>query len=670
MASEDSRVGAGAGIARGFAAGIGAGLVWWAVEVAVTRQAGGHIPGAVAVTFLQLDLAAGAVSGLVVGTVLGLLGRARGAALAMGLVVAYGLMRIFAPPGYLAEVLYLTCAIAGAVAGVSLAGPGRNGPLGFLHLTLVTTVALIAGGATIGGLESTYFAFSEPSGTTQVALLVGLPLAGIAVDRLLGLVLRGHALRLAVEVAAVAALGLAFGRPMSMVPIDDPLVTAPPPPAGSPDVILVSMDTTRADHMSTYGYARETSPNLTAFAKDALDFTNAKSPAQWTVPGHASMLTGMFPSRHGAHYSGEHGGPKIAGRSRVFPLAPDKVTLAELLRDRGWSTGGFVANFANLDRSFGFAQGFQYYEDFPGVMLRPLPPVVRFVQQFVPYFAKKPFRSADEINAAALAWVDRTPKGRPVFLFLNYLEPHHWLAVPPYDAWSRELPAWKNLARKGLFTHAVPAKLPAGAVPFIAANYDGQIALMDHALGALLAALRARGRYENALIVVTADHGELLGEHEVVGHGGRMMYEGLLHVPMVVKLPGADHPRGEVATPVQLVDILPTVADVLEAPLPPGVQGQPVQHVTHEIVAEEEINPEFVQHYGAVYDRALDVIYDGDWKLILSSRGERLLFDLRADPGENTNLAEKEPARAADMERRLHAAVAELLTRVASVRLE
>src|SRR5581483_3637368 len=116
--------------------------------------------------------------------------------------------------------------------------------------------------------------------------------------------------------------------------------------------------------------------------------------------------------------------------------------------------------------------------------------------------------------------------------------------------------------------------------------------------------------YENTLIVVAADHGELLGEHEQVGHGGRMMYEGLLHIPMVVKLPGAEHPRGTVDEPVQLVDILPTVLGAIGAALPPGVQGEALPHVRHEIVAEEQINPEFVAHYGAVYDRAMRVLYD------------------------------------------------------------
>lgn len=649
-------------VALGLVAGVGGGAIWWLVEIGVNWALGGVVPWDAALTFLELDLAAGAVGGLIVGLVLAMTrSAATGASFALGLSVVYGLLRLWEPPGFFAEALFVLAGSVAAVIAVRIAGASGRGPLAFVHLAALVTFAVVFGTAVVGHVESTYFAFSEPSGIYQVALLAALPLAAVIVDRLLGLVLRGHALRFAVELAAVGVAALVWGHPMALAPIDERVVTAAPPPAGTPDVILISMDTTRADHMSTYGYARPTSPNLTALAADALTFPEAKSVAQWTVPGHASMLTGMYPSRHGAHYSGDwKAGPKIAGRTRVFPLAADKVTLAEMLRDRGYSTGGFVANFANLDRAFGFAQGFGRYEDSPGLLLRPMPHVVRFVQQFRPWFAKKPFRSAGELNAAALTWMDAQPPNRPAFVFLNWLEPHHWLAVPPYDAWAREIPTWRKWARKGLFTHAIPAKLAPDAKEFITASYDGQIALMDAYLGELIAELKRRGRYENALIIVTADHGELLGEHDQVGHGGRMMYEGLLRMPMVVKLPGADRPRGVVETPVQQVDVVPTVLAALGAPIPADVQGQPVRDVTHPAIAEEHINPEFVAHYGDVYDRALRVLYDGPWKLISSSRGQRLLFDLSRDRDENQDLSAAEPARTAAMQQRLDAIMASM----------
>src|SRR5207249_11488700 len=153
-------------------------------------------------------------------------------------------------------------------------------------------------------------------------------LAGVAVDRVAGLVIRRDGLRFGLELAAAAVALMVWGEPLSTAALDAPMANLPPATPGAPDVVLMSLDTTRADHMSTYGYARETSPNLTALAKDALNFTQARSPAQWTVPGHASIFTGMYPTRHGAHYAGEWAaGPKIYGRKRVLPLSDERTTL-------------------------------------------------------------------------------------------------------------------------------------------------------------------------------------------------------------------------------------------------------------------------------------------------------------------------------------------------------
>ncbi len=661
------RVGVATTIGRGIAAGLASGSIWWLVELAVNWAFGGVIPMRQASIVLGLDLALGAAGGLVVGVALAIIGRgADVAAYALGMTVVYGLIRAYEPPGLKAEAMFVVGGALCAAVGVWLAGR-RVGVLGFVHVALVATAAVALGKTGITEVQSSYFSKQEPNGFLLVFVLAVLPIVGVLIDRIVGVLLRRDRVRLAAEIALAALAAVIWGKPLSIAPLVDPRPLRAVAPAGAPDVFLISMDTTRADHMSTYGYTRETSPHLTELAADALNFTDARSPAQWTVPGHASMLTGMYPSRHGAHYVGGWStGPAIYGRRRVFPLPDDRTTLAEVLHGRGWATGGFVANFANLYRGFGMAQGFQRYEDQPGLLLRPAPHVVAFMQQLWPAFMKKPFRSAQEINAAALGWLDTVPTGRPAFVFMNYLEPHHWIAAPPYDLWARDLPHAARLARKGLFTHAIPANLNQEERDFITANYDGQILAMDAALGEFIADLKQRGRYDNALIVVTADHGELLGEHDIVGHGGRMMYEGLLHIPMVVKLPGASHPKGVIADPVQLVDILPTVLQTIGAPVPAGVQGSPLLHVAHASLAEEHINPEFVAFYGEVYDRALRVIYDGPYKLISTSRGERFLFDLTKDPGENDDLAKEDPQRVTGMEDALEAAMSTMDTNVAT----
>ena len=636
--------------ARGLASGMAVGAIWWVIEATLNWTAGGLVPGALSLRIGALDLAIAGIAGMGLGAAFG-----SGAPLALALAAVYGFLRVYRPPGFGAEALFVVLAVGAAALGVWLSGTGgqeeRPG-LVLVHLALVGTAAVALGELVLEvghGLGE----------TSLPVVLAVLPLLGVAADRSLGLLVGRRGVRLGLEVATGVLAAAVLAHPLASAPLADPITTAIPPPAGTPDVILVSLDTTRADHLSTYGYARETSPNLTAFAADALLFTQARSPAAWTLPAHASLFTGMYPSRHGAHLAGGFlPGRSIDGHRRVaFPLPEERVTLAEALRDRGYQTAAFAANFSYLYRTFGVAQGFGFYDDAPGLLFHVRPHVVHFAQQFAPGFCLRPFRSAREINAAALAWLDRAPAGRPVFLFVNYMEPHEpWLAEPPYDRWSQPLEGAARLARTNLYTHAVRDFTDAERA-FIAANYDGQLLKMDAAFGELLAALRARGRYETALVVVTADHGEFLGDHGQVGHIGRMLYEPLLHVPLVVKLPGADRPRGRTDHPVQLVDVMPTVLRAAGAPLPAGVQGEPLLEVTHASVAEEDINPWLVAHYGPAYDRAMRVLYDGSYKLITTSRGDRLLFDLDRDPEETDDLAARDPARTEALARRLDSAM-------------
>src|SRR5438876_1186742 len=535
----------------GLGAGLVAGATWWLTEAVLNWAVGGFVPARVAATFAGLDLGLGELAGDVVG---GLGSRAgqvpRARSFALGLAAAYALCRIYDPPGLGTEAAFAVVAAALAALGAALAGPA-GGPLVFVHLTLLTSATVALGGWALDELAGT-----RPFGAGLPFALAAVPLAAVLADRLLAVAVARRGARLGVELAAAALALVVWGRPITTAPIDDPLVTAVPPPAGSPDVILIVLDTTRADHLSTYGYARETSRHLSAFAADGLLFTQARSPAAWTLPGHASLFTGTYPTRHGAHFAGARlGGESRDGRPLVaFPLPPSAVTMAELLRDRGYPRGSLH-----------------------------------------------------------------------------------------YD-------------------HAV-THLPEAERQFIEANYDGEVAAMDEALGELLDALRARGRYQNALVVVTADHGEFLGEHEQMGHIGQMLYEPVLHVPLVVKFPGTDGPRGRSETAVQLVDVLPTVLAATGAAVPPGLQGEALPHVTHPSFAEEDIDPFLVARYGARYDRSIRVLYDGTYKLIRTSRGEGMLFDLARDPAELHDLAAAEPERAADLQRRLDTALGTLVAR-------
>ncbi len=650
------------GAARGLGFGVVAGALWFGLEAVSNWAAGGVVPGPILGRIATLDVGLAALAGLGLGALL----PRGGAALGLALGAAYGFLRVFAPPGMGAEAVYVLVAAGAVAAGAWLAGRDRNGVLAFVHMALLSAAAVLGLDFALESMRA-----GALRGMRLPLALALLPLVAVALDRLLALVLRRRGLRFGLELAAAGVVLAVLGSPLSTAPIDNRVVTGVPPPKGTPDVFLVSLDTTRADRLSLYGYGRPTSPQLEALAADALTFTQARSTAGWTLPGHASMLTGMYPSRHGAHLAGGWlAGQSIDGRRNVaFPLAADKTTLAEGLRDRGYTTGAFVANFSYLYRDFGLAQGFQRYDDAPGLLLRVRPPVVRFAQHsFDPGFCLKPYRTAADINHRALSWLDEAPAGRPVFAFLNYMEAHQpWLAPPPHDRWVWELPQARQLATKDLYTHEVKEFSPQ-EIEFIRANYDGQVAAMDEALGQLIAELKARGRYDNALIIVTADHGELLGEHGFVGHMGRMLYEPLLHVPMVVKFPGGDHPRGRIDSQVQILDVTPTVLAEAGAPIPPAVQGEDLRRVTRPSLAEEDINPFLVSDYGVTYDRAIRVMFDGSWKLITTSKGERMLFDLSRDPQETNDVAAAEPDRVDELARRLEATLSTMVAAAGSTR--
>jgi arylsulfatase A-like enzyme len=646
-----------AGAAQGLAAGIVAGSAWWGVETVANWAAGGLVPPAIAADLALLDLGVGALVGLGMGLVAP---KASLTTWALGLSAVYGFLRVYAPPVSAGEAAFVAAAASAVVVGGWLAGAPEGGRLRFVQLVLLTTAAVGLGEF---ALDELYQAALHGIGLPIV--VAALPLVAVVVDRALGFVIARPGVRLGLELGLAATVALVSGRPLTATPLVDTLMTAVPPPAGTPDVFVVVLDTTRVDHLSTYGYARDTSPHLTALAADALDFTQARSTAPWTLPGHASLFTGMYPSRHGARLAGGwQPGQSMAGRPFAFPLAADRTTLAEVLRDRGYQTAAFVANFSYLYRDYGIAQGFARYEDAPGLLLRVFPHVARLAQSWVPTFCVKSTRSAVDINAAALSWLDAATPARPVFAFLNYMEAHQpWAVAAPHDRWLREIPnadrytGGRGFERDRAYTD--------GEQAFMRASYDGEVATMDAALGELVTALKARGRYENALIVVAADHGEFLGEHEQAGHMARIPYEPVLRVPLVVKLPGAGHPRQRIDTPVQLVDVMPTVLGALGIPVPADVQGEDLRSVTHPIVAEEDISPSFVTRFGAQYDRASRVLYDGPYKLLTTSRGDRMLFDLSRDPGEATDLAAGEPERVEALARRLQAAVGTPLAVVA-----
>jgi arylsulfatase A-like enzyme len=381
-----------------------------------------------------------------------------------------------------------------------------------------------------------------------------------------------------------------------------------------PNILLITLDTTRADRLGCYGYARDTTPNLDALADESIVYTDARSTSSWTLPAHASLFTAKFPTAHGALYDPQGPllltsaieGPESWDRYRARGLSPDETTLAHLLRDRGYRTGAIVGG-PWMKRVFGLDAGFDDYDD------DQIDTVVG--------------RLAVDVTDRAIEWVARN-RERPQFLFLNYYDPHAPYTPPE--------PFGSRFADDDL--RATGGRDPES----IGAMYDGEIAYMDHHLGRLLDEIRELGLWDDTWIIVTADHGELLGERERFGHG-HYLTEPELRIPLIVKYPGSSAGRTDVAAPVQLTEILPMIATRLDLPVPVDVQGDSPDDVEHPIAAEVYPLP-FIAP-----DGDWRAIYRGPFKFLWNSQGEHELFDLEADPGEALNLIDENPGKAEEL---------------------
>lgn len=355
-------------------------------------------------------------------------------------------------------------------------------------------------------------------------------------------------------------------------------------------MILIVVDTLRAKNVPLYGYARNTTPSLAAFARDAITYERAISPGTWTVPAHGSLFTGMLPSFHGAERAGPGG--------LVTPLHPNVRPIAELLKDRGWATGGFVANTTFLTPSLGFHRGFQSVAE----MNMPAGPVV----------------------SRSVEWLAQQPS--PAFLFLNILDPHEPYAPeaacdPGFPGRDEELGT--SLTKMTWAGEELTTDIRA----HFRSQYDGEIACADQALGAFFTRLRALGRYDETLIIVTSDHGELLGEHGEAGHGGAP-YEELVHVPLLVKRPGNVRGGERVTTRVSTLGVFAEILDHADVTQPAGVDR----------VSLDQPHPVWVEDRHPTGERVV-VGYHGESKLVYAllpdDRVWARLYDLERDPTES-----------------------------------
>ncbi len=425
---------------------------------------------------------------------------------------------------------------------------------------------------------------------------------------------------------------------------------------GKPNIIWIVIDTARRDRLSLYGYHRQTTPNLDDFAKEAVVFNRAISAAPWTVPSHGSMFTGMYPSKHGAQHSGQ--------RIHSDPLAQANLTIAEIFSGVGYKTACIAANNAGLSPGFGLNQGFEmYFEAMPaikslfwGKLIESLPEDFKNNR-----LRHNEIRLSSELNLFIRRWLDKHA-GDPFFLFVNYMEPHGgYNHIPqPYDT----LFGFRRETHDEVFAGFDPVKVmrkEAAITPaqrqFYDAYTDRKIVYMDHHIGRLFEDLKKRKLYDEAMIIVVADHGNLDGEHYSFGHNTEL-YDILIHVPLIIKYPKSMQRTGAVDHYVSTIDLMPEILKVCGLPITEDVQGQPVDEVEHEIIAEltEQKNNAHAKLNPERYYRNLRAIYSNDeenLKYIQSSNGESELYDLDADPEELNNLIAQRPEKVQELEARL-----------------
>ena len=343
-----------------------------------------------------------------------------------------------------------------------------------------------------------------------------------------------------------------------------PAAMPPPPlwPASSrPNIVLISVDTLRRDHLGCYGYPRDTSPALDRLCGDAVVFDDAVVPIPKTTPSLTSLLSGLYPKTHHVLTLG-------------IPI-PSRVTfISQLLRERGYITVGICGQF-NCHRVFGFDRGFDTYDDTFAEEIR----LGESHDLLGGGFHPEAERRAADLVGAAIAWLDR-PRERPFFMWVHFMDPHAGYAPPPpFDTTFSDPPPG---ARRAIFGPRLPLSLihPQALVDeideygFYVNRYDGEIRYLDTQLGRLLHELRQRDLYDDTLIVFTSDHGEYMGESSVtstVFSHGHTAYESEVRAPLVIKLPGQVRAGTRHAAAISTVDIVPSlVPDAM------GVEGRPL----------------------------------------------------------------------------------------------
>jgi arylsulfatase A-like enzyme len=565
--------------------------------------------------------------------------------------------------------------IVGTVGGLlvgliaSLGWGGRNAPS---HAVQRVWPAVIASAGLAYAVAWATYALGRPvlKPTNVLAYLgaaVGSLLVGVVLHRLLGAILRGlghrgdRVLRRARLIAPGALAGIiALGLGVPLAIAGRPPRTPADAPGGAsavarPNILVILLDATRPDHLSLYGYSRETDPRIRAFARQGMVFTRMYAQAASTTPSVATLFSSLYPAVHRANDATDF-------LSRSVPRLP------EVLHAAGYRTFGISAN-ANVSPTFGYAQGFDEFrvwktekpvrltllghvgEDLLGPA--GLARLLNEHSELIPV--------AQSVTDATLEWAERNRarlvEGKqPFFMYVHYIDPHYPYRPPaPYDRAFDHRTAPPR--RRGGTVDPLSLAPPGADRAMIGRTldqYDGEIRYADHHVGRLLDGLKSGGFLDNTIVIVTADHGEEFFEHGTIGHG-RSTYEEVLWVPFVMVWPGKIAPGTTTSQMVGLIDVMPTLLGLLGLPGPPLVQGSSFAALLEQ--PDRPVPPRTlfaqVAHTGFAVDMARNDYYKFISHPFGPRQGTEEYYDLQTDPLERNNLGSRAPLPATALRKEL-----------------
>ncbi len=430
---------------------------------------------------------------------------------------------------------------------------------------------------------------------------------------------------------AMAGLLVVFGAAALASSQERP---APPPPsytAAAPDpskprrnVVLISLDSLRADHVGAYGYKRDTSPSFDRFAKDGVLFRNAISTSSWTLPTHLTMFTGRSQLSHGVVVD-------------TLVLSTAIPTLGQIFKEAGYSTAGFVSG-PYVGGHYGYARGMDTYTDFSASWGKGAEARAAIL--------------SPTINENALEWLDRQKRNEPFFLFLHYFDIHYDFVPPaPYDKMFD--PDYTGTMDGKFFIERddVHAKMDPRDLDHIRALYDGEIRFTDEHVGRILDKLKAIGAWDDTVILITSDHGDEFFEHGNKGHH-RTVYDEVLRIPFALRLPGGEHRGKTVDEQVSLLDVFPTLLDAAGFHLPSDVEGESLAAwLRGERSTREAIYSDFYDKRGFNLQVArrtpVEKTIQHFNRITHPKRGSLEYYDLATDAAESDNRAAEHPAETA-----------------------